>query len=131
MKKIIFLRAGIVFVILLVSVMLNEIGHFIAAFFYGLGPRFILTKYYVGIEAISGTALQNQMILNSGVIANLLVVLFLFFYIIFRSESYFLFQDNVSFYVIMAVIINLSLAHADLIQPFLYHHIPLSIFPGY
>ncbi len=118
--KIFLKQLGIVVPIILASAFLHELGHYFAAWFYHLQPHLVFTSSFLAVEAVSGTAIQNQIVMNFGPLTNLFLVMVLFFYLVFRSKSCSILKDNSCFYLIIVTIINLFIAIADLLGPVVY-----------
>ncbi len=107
------------FTIVIGSVIVHELGHYIAALYFNLRPVLHITRRYIAVETVSGMPLQNLAIMNMGALANLILASILFGILMQRSRVCRPMEDTACSSILVAIIANLLFAIAELIQPFL------------
>jgi len=129
-----FLTHGIrdmyyVFLALLIGVGFHELGHYITAAYYKLNPKLGVSSKGLFVLTDSAPRYIEEIVTNSGVIANLLVV-FVLFIIFFIREKKCKKHHLPCFFIFLVIMSNLLIALVTLILfPFVLSKLPIIKIP--
>ena len=99
---------------LIIAIAAHELGHYFTAYYYNLNPGFGISKSGIFISASSSTRYIEEIVANSGVLANLLLV-FIFIIVLFLRESRCKKHHFSCYFSLLVIVANLLIAIISLI----------------
>ncbi len=106
-----------VLVLVVLSSILHEAGHYLAAFLLGLQPEFILTPYFLAVQVFGGTLQQHLIITYAAILTHFLIILLAIFYILMKEEDV-ISEKRTRNILYITIIINLFMAAVELLESF-------------
>ena len=99
---------------LLIAVLIHELGHYVAALYYGLNPNFSINLNAIYVETSVSNQIINGIVNHAGPIANLIVGFTALIFLFMRGHTCGI-RDYFCFLLFLITITNLLVALISLI----------------